>query len=125
MVAQKLEGLYRQRGHGIGTLVGSLFKHIVPALATGVRSLARSSTAKRVGKAAAKAAINTGLSALKDASKGQSIKSGVKANFRTAKKRLAEAALGENMVCQAKKAKRSRKTVKRKRRVKSGANSIF
>ena len=54
---------------------------------------------KRIAKATAKSAVKTGLHAIKNASQGKSVKHGMKTNLQRAKKRIAEAALGENVQC--------------------------
>ena len=128
MVAQRLvyKGLYRQRGHGIGNLVGQLFRHIVPSLASGVKTLVKSKGVRRTAKAAAKSVLQTGIKAISDASKGKPVQKGLSSNLRRAKKRIAEAALGENVQCRAKAPKRMKKS-KRSNAVKRKhmANNIF
>lgn len=118
MVAKKFiyRGIYHQRGQGIGALLGSLFSKMVPALSSGVRALARSTTVRKAVKAAGKEAIKTGLSAASKASRGEDVSPTVKSGLARAKKRIAAAALGPSCP---KRKKPRKKLVKHKKKTAS------
>jgi len=101
MVAKRYiyRGIYHQRGQGIGALLGTLFKTLVPKLSSGVRALARSSTVKRAITSVGKEAVKAGKSAILNASKGKQLKPAVKESLRGAQKRIAAATFTPEQPC--------------------------
>lgn len=95
MVARKFiyRGVPFQKGGGIGSLVGSLFKTLVPALSRGASSLAKSPSVRRALSTAGKEAVKAGANAVTSVVQGQSAKPVLKKSLHRAKKRIAAAAL--------------------------------
>lgn len=80
-----------QRGQGIGNLLGSLFKSIIPVTSRIARSIMGSPITKSVLKGARDAAIEGGLNVATDALRGQNIGDSVQQNLEGARQTVANA----------------------------------
>lgn len=125
MVAKKFiyRGVYSQRGQGIGSVLGSIFRTLVPALSSGAKAIATSPTTKKVLTAVGKEALKTGSETIADIAKGKQVKEAVNANVGAAKKRLAEAVSSGQGHCSPK--KRSKGKGKGKGKKTKANSSLF
>lgn len=104
-----------QRGHGLGSIIGSLFKSAVPML-------------KRGAKALGKEALKTGLGIASDALEGQNVKQAAQTRAKRAGRNLLQQSVqqlsppGERTIKRAPRKKKTRrsKTVKQR-----GPQDIF
>lgn len=113
-------GPFIQRGRGIGSLLGSLFRGIVPALKALGTSLLSSPVTKAIGNTAKDAAIETGIKMAADAIEGKNMKQSLDENLLKARKRVAESIRksSEDKQINQKLLKKSKKvSVKSKKRV--------
>jgi hypothetical protein len=117
----RYHGAQYQRGRGLGSLLGSLFKAVVPAMKTlgnlGRKALT-STVAKDLGKSAVNSAMKTGVDAAVDLLEGNDVKEGFKKNVKSA--RVDAAQILRNSISKRKKpvektnVKRVKKSVKRR-----------
>ena len=103
-------GARRQRGHGIGSIFGGLFRTIFPIL-------------KKVATMIGRQAMETGMQIVKDVAGGQSVKEAAKARVAEAIQKginkIAEQ--GQDQTCFGKPRKRNRSTsLKQKKKKKIG-----
>jgi hypothetical protein len=84
-------GPYLQRGRGIGNLLGSLFRSVIPAAGALGRSLLKSPITKQVLKTAKRTAIEAGSNVLSDLAHGESVADSMDRGLNVAKRRVASA----------------------------------
>ena len=70
-----------QRGKGLGSLLSSLFRKVVPAITSIGKSIIKSPVAKNVLSAAKDAAIDAGLNLASDVVSGKNLKSSLNENI--------------------------------------------
>jgi hypothetical protein len=73
-------GTRYQRGHGLGSIIGSLFKSAVPLLKRGVKTLGRES-------------LKTGLSLALDVMEGQNVRQAAKSRLKSTGQNLLQKAI--------------------------------
>ena len=116
-------GTRYQRGHGLGSIIGSLFKSAVPLLKRGAKTLGRE-------------ALKTGLNLTSDVMEGQNVKQAVKSRLKSTGQNLLQKAMdtvgppGQRSIKRAAKRKKPRRrqtklwnTYRKTSSVKNGSNS--
>jgi hypothetical protein len=84
-------GPYMQRGTGIGSIFSGLFRGVLPALASGVRSIFAHPATRAIGKSVSDAAITGGLNLAADAVAGRGMKKSFEKQLGEARKKVAGA----------------------------------
>jgi hypothetical protein len=106
-------GPFIQRGRGLGSLLGSLFKAVIPVASRVGRSIIRSPITKSVLRTAKDAAIEGGLSLAVDALRGNKVAESAQQNVEQAKNKIADA-IEKGTINRKRKSKVTRKPVKKK-----------
>ena len=94
-------GPYVQRGRGIGGVLSSMFKSVVPALQVFGKNLLASPTTQDILKTAKESSLQAGLNIAKDTLRGKNFGESFKENVSTAKKAVTDSlmsALDKNKV---------------------------
>ncbi len=79
-------GPYIQRGRGLGSTLGSMFKGVIPAMQVMGRKILESPVTQKVLKTAKRSAIEAGLNLATDALEGENLNESLSKNMSTAKK---------------------------------------
>lgn len=80
-----------QRGSGIGTIVSSIFRALVPWIRKGATALVKSAPAKRLAKRATKTALKAAGNFAGDVVSGKNVKNSAKVNIAQVQKGLEKA----------------------------------
>jgi hypothetical protein len=83
-------GPYRQRGRGLGGIISSLFRSVVPALKTLGGTIARSGLARSIGKSVLDSAKRGGLALASDVLDGRSAKASVASSLASGRRELSK-----------------------------------
>jgi hypothetical protein len=78
------KGVYLQRGSGIGSIISSIFRVLVPFLKTGAKAAIKSAPARKLFKAAKNTAVKTAGTMARDVLSGRSSKASAKLNLKKA-----------------------------------------
>jgi hypothetical protein len=84
------KGPYLQRGRGIGSLLSSLFRSVVPALKTVGAKVLKSGLVRDVGKSLADSAVRSGLQLATTALDGGSMKGSLGSSITDAKRAVSQ-----------------------------------
>lgn len=93
MVARRniYKGVYLQRGSGIGTVISSIFRALVPWIKRGAGALVKSRPVKRLAKRAGQSALKAAGSFASDVVAGQNAKKSAKVNLKQVQQGLSKA----------------------------------
>jgi D-alanyl-D-alanine carboxypeptidase len=109
-----------QKGHGIGSILSSVFRNLLPVVKKIGTRILKSKVTKRVGKAAAKAALRGGIDIVADTLHGENVKGSVKKNIKVASRKVANSLITPKRprkpAKKAKAKKNPKKALKKKRR---------
>jgi hypothetical protein len=116
-----------QKGHGVGSVLSSIFRNLLPVVKRVGTAIAKSPITKRVGKAAAKAALGGGIEIVSDALRGQSSKSGVKQTLKRAGRTIADSLIAPKRAKTKPKPKKAKKLARKnnKKRGRERLRDIF
>lgn len=94
MVARRFiyKGNFHQDGGNIASVLGRIFKSVVPKLAQGAKFVAKNPNIRKAAKSAGKELIQTSLTAIDAASKGQEVSPILKKKLNEAKQKVTQAA---------------------------------
>jgi len=94
MVARRFiyKGNFHQDGGNIAAVLGRIFKSVVPKLAQGAKFVAKNPAVRKAAKSAGKELIQTSLTAIDAASKGQEVSPILKKKLNEAKQKVTQAA---------------------------------
>ncbi len=84
-------GPYRQRGRGLGSILSSLFRSIIPVASKVGKSILRSPVTKNIARAARDAAIEGAMDVAADTLRGENVGTSLVKSLDTAKGRVADA----------------------------------
>lgn len=93
MVARRniYKGLYLQRGSGVGAVLSSLFRLLVPWVKKGASALIKSKQVRGLAKSAGKAALQSASKFASDLAKGKPTKRAASLNLREAQRGIQDA----------------------------------
>jgi hypothetical protein len=106
--------IQRQRGRGLGSLFGSLFRSAVPILKSLGGKILNSSLTKSVGKTLVESATEGGLTLAKDALRGNNLGQSVKASLGKTRAAVADA-ISQHQQQNSKKTSSSKSAPRRRR----------
>ena len=92
--AKYLQGVYHQKGNGVGSVLSGLFRLLTPFIKRGAKAALRSQPVRRALQSAKKSAIKTATVAASDLIAGKNIKQNAQLNLKQAQRNIEKAITG-------------------------------